>query len=109
MGNHIINLPVDKKEVCQDILCDYEATCEPAPEGGPKCSCIFDCSRESSKPVCGSDFQMHSSLCHMKLKSCQKQEEIRLRPIELCQGWLVYLIKMPRAKEARRTVVSTTV
>ncbi|XP_065218165.1 agrin-like isoform X2 [Planococcus citri] len=89
LGNHLVNVPVDKKEVCQDILCDYEATCEPNPEGGPRCSCIFDCSREPEKPVCGSDFQMYSSLCHMKMKSCQKQEEIRLRPIDLCQGMAV--------------------
>lgn len=67
-------------------MCDYEATCEQSADGAPRCSCVFDCSREPEKPVCGSDFQMYSSLCHMKMKSCQKQEEIRLRPIDLCQG-----------------------
>ena len=80
------NLPTPKMEVCQDIICDFEGTCETGPDGKPHCACIFDCSRESEKPVCGSDLQIYPSICHMKIKSCQKQKEIRIRPIELCQG-----------------------
>lgn len=84
--DRLLTVPVNRREVCQDILCDYEGTCELGSDGLPHCVCIFNCSQELEKPVCGSDFQMYPSLCHMKMKSCQKQNEIRLRPIELCQG-----------------------
>lgn len=85
-NDRVVEVSSVRKEVCQDILCDFEGTCETGPDGLPRCACIFDCSLEPEKLVCGSDLQMYSSVCHMKMKSCQKQEEIRLRPIELCRG-----------------------
>lgn len=78
-----------EREACKDIHCDYEATCELGPDNFPRCSCLFDCSVATSKgtkPVCASDLRMYPSMCAMKLEACQRQEELRLRPMELCQG-----------------------
>lgn len=38
------------------------------------------------RPVCGSDLRIYSSLCAMKMEACQRQQELRLRPLDLCQG-----------------------
>lgn len=78
-----------EQEACKDIHCDYEATCELGPDNFPRCACKFDCNNTiaaSSKPVCASDLRMYASLCAMKMESCQRQEELRLRPLDLCQG-----------------------
>jgi agrin len=76
-----------EKEACKDIHCDYEATCELGPDNFPRCSCLFDCAAsKASKPVCASDLRLYPSMCAMKLEACQRQEELRLRPLELCQG-----------------------
>ncbi|XP_050436691.1 agrin-like [Adelges cooleyi] len=72
-------------DVCRDIKCDFDATCEVGPDGFPRCSCIFNCSINNS-PVCGSDFRVYNSVCLMKMEGCQRQQELRLRPMELCQG-----------------------
>lgn len=79
------NSVYSNNDVCKDIKCDFDATCEVGPDGFPRCSCIFNCSADTS-PVCGSDFRTYNSLCLMKLEGCQKQQELRLRPMELCQG-----------------------
>nr|XP_022901915.1 agrin-like isoform X3 [Onthophagus taurus] len=79
-----------EKEACRDIHCDFEATCELGPDNFPRCTCQFDCANAaleaSSKPVCASDLRTYPSLCAMKMEACQRQEELRLRPLELCQG-----------------------
>lgn len=79
-----------EREACRDIHCDFEATCELGPDGYPRCTCQFDCTNAallaSSKPVCASDLRMYPSLCAMKMEACQRQEELRLRPLDLCQG-----------------------
>lgn len=81
---------VPEREACRDIHCDYEATCELGPDNFPRCTCHFDCNSPavvaSSKPVCASDMRMYPSLCAMKMEACQRQEELRLRPLDLCQG-----------------------
>ncbi|GJQ68230.1 hypothetical protein Trydic_g10765 [Trypoxylus dichotomus] len=79
---------VAEKEACRDIHCDYEATCELGPDNFPRCICQFDCTDASlhPKPVCASDLRIYPSLCAMKMEACQRQEELRLRPLELCQG-----------------------
>ncbi|XP_066597691.1 agrin-like isoform X2 [Prorops nasuta] len=76
-------------EACKDIHCDFEATCELGPDRFPRCSCRFDCasvSPENMHPVCGSDHKTYASLCAMKMEACQRQKELRLRPLDLCQG-----------------------
>lgn len=73
-------------DVCKDIKCDYDATCEIGTDRFPRCSCIFNCSDTDMSPVCGSDFRAYNSLCLMKMEGCQRQQELRLRPMELCQG-----------------------
>nr|CAD7395884.1 unnamed protein product [Timema cristinae] len=78
-------------EACRDIHCYYDATCELGPDNFPRCSCKFNCSSassggESNKPVCASDMRMYMSMCAMKMEGCQRQEELRLRPLELCEG-----------------------
>lgn len=83
-------LSAAKREACRDIHCDFEATCELGPDNFPRCTCQFDCAGAallaSSKPVCASDLRMYPSLCEMKMEACQRQEELRLRPLDLCQG-----------------------
>ncbi|XP_008185835.2 agrin [Acyrthosiphon pisum] len=76
----------NNNDVCKDIKCDYDATCEVGPDGFPRCSCIFNCSATDSSPVCASDVRTYNSLCLMKMEGCQRQQELRLRPMELCQG-----------------------
>lgn len=86
---------------CKDIYCDFEATCELGPDNFPRCTCKFECNSTSTsgnlqptsskeKPVCASDLRLYPSLCAMKLESCQRQEELRLRPLDLCQGSLLF-------------------
>jgi coxsackievirus/adenovirus receptor len=77
-------------EACRDIHCDYDATCELGPDNFPRCSCHFDCvaamGEGGGKPVCASDMRMYPSICVMKMEGCQRQEELRLRPLDLCEG-----------------------
>ncbi|KAK7792852.1 hypothetical protein R5R35_009634 [Gryllus longicercus] len=80
-----------EREACRDIRCDFDATCELGPDNFPRCSCLFDCSVAAAvgadtKPVCASDLRVYPSLCAMKMEGCQRQEELRLRPLELCEG-----------------------
>lgn len=75
----------NNNDVCKDIKCDYAATCEVGPDGFPRCSCIFNCSAAAS-PVCASDFRTYNSMCLMEMEGCQRQQELRLRPMDLCQG-----------------------
>lgn len=80
-------------DLCTDIKCDYDATCEIGPDKFPRCSCIFNCSDDNNvSPICGSDLRTYKSLCFMKMEGCQKQLELRLRPMELCQGMCNYVI-----------------
>ncbi|XP_044740905.1 agrin-like isoform X2 [Chrysoperla carnea] len=87
---HDTDLSSTKREACRDIHCDFEATCELGPDKFPRCTCRFDCNSPdvvaNSKPVCASDIRTYPSLCAMKMEACQRQEELRLRPLELCQG-----------------------
>ncbi|XP_070168746.1 agrin isoform X2 [Polyergus mexicanus] len=78
-----------EREACKDIHCDFEATCELGPDRFPRCSCRFDCASippENMRAVCGSDLRIYSSLCAMKMEACQRQQELRLRPLDLCEG-----------------------
>ncbi|KAJ9599102.1 hypothetical protein L9F63_010416, partial [Diploptera punctata] len=79
-----------EREACRDIHCDYDATCELGPDNFPRCSCHFDCASAMGegigKPVCASDMRMYPSICIMKMEGCQRQEELRLRPLDLCEG-----------------------
>lgn len=74
---------------CKDIQCDYEATCELGTDNFPRCICQFNCSSSPEvdlKPVCASNMRIYPSLCAMKAEACQSQSELRLRPLDLCQG-----------------------
>ncbi|KAK9890325.1 hypothetical protein WA026_010423 [Henosepilachna vigintioctopunctata] len=79
-----------EKEACKDIHCDFDATCELGKENFPRCTCQFDCAaaemQSPPKPICASDLRIYPSLCAMKMEACQSQKELRLRPLELCQG-----------------------
>lgn len=78
-----------EREACNDIQCDFEATCRLGPDDFPHCTCQFDCSSaRDSQQVCASDMRMYASECAMKMEACQRQQELRLRPKELCQGKL---------------------
>ncbi|XP_031335468.1 agrin-like isoform X3 [Photinus pyralis] len=91
-GNCSERFPVTgalKREECLDIHCDFEATCELGPDNFPRCVCQFNCATSTTSPaqaVCGSDLRTYPSLCAMKMEACQRQEELRLRPLDLCQG-----------------------
>ncbi|PZC78437.1 hypothetical protein B5X24_HaOG202181 [Helicoverpa armigera] len=72
---------------CRDIRCDFGASCEIGSDGYPRCSCLFECPHETEYfPVCASDFRLYPSLCAMRKEGCQKQLELRLRPLDLCKG-----------------------
>ena len=81
-------------EACRDIHCDFEATCELGPDNFPRCSCHFDCASAmgggGGKQVCASDMRLYSSVCVMKMEGCQRQEELRLRPLDLCEGVVAF-------------------
>lgn len=78
--------PSALKNLCQNIQCNFDAICEIGSDGFPKCSCNIDCSQEKASVLCGSDFRIYNSTCTMKLEGCQRQKEIRLRPLDLCKG-----------------------
>ncbi|XP_026732130.1 agrin-like [Trichoplusia ni] len=72
---------------CRDIRCDFGASCEIGSDGYPRCSCLFECTHDNEYfPVCASDFRLYTSLCAMRKEGCQKQLELRLRPLDLCKG-----------------------
>ncbi|XP_041975156.1 agrin-like isoform X2 [Aricia agestis] len=72
---------------CRDIRCDFDASCEIGFDGYPRCSCLFECPADNEYfPVCASDFRLYPSLCAMRKEGCQKQLELRLRPLDLCKG-----------------------
>ncbi|BET00155.1 Kazal-type serine protease inhibitor domain [Nesidiocoris tenuis] len=91
----VIGIPVttplstsfERNDVCRDVRCDFDATCEPDAEGYPRCVCLFGCGEASpGEAVCGSDLTLYPSSCHMKAEACARQTDIRARPIELCHG-----------------------
>ncbi|XP_057656608.1 agrin-like isoform X3 [Diorhabda carinulata] len=84
--NSIVDSTNTEKEACKDILCDFEATCELGPDNFPRCTCQFNCINVFTSPVCASDLRIYPSLCDMKMEACQRQEDLRLRPLDLCQG-----------------------
>ncbi|CAG9855043.1 unnamed protein product [Phyllotreta striolata] len=84
--NSLVDGTNTEKEACKDILCDFEATCELGPDNFPRCTCQFNCSTARESLVCASDLRIYRSLCAMKMEACQRQEELRLRPLDLCQG-----------------------
>lgn len=89
--------PAPELEACRDIHCDFNATCELGPDRFPRCSCKFDCAAiapDNMQPVCGSDLRVYASKCHMLMQACQRQQELRLRPLELCQGSLYLFLSL---------------
>lgn len=77
---------------CRDIRCDFGASCEIGADGYPRCSCLFECPHDDEYfPVCASDFRLYTSLCAMRKEGCQKQLELRLRPLDLCKGLSICL------------------
>lgn len=75
---------------CRDIRCDFSASCEIGEDGYPRCSCLFECPPDDEYfPVCASDFRLYPSMCAMRKEGCQKQLELRLRPLDLCKGLML--------------------
>jgi len=77
--------PAAPGDVCRDIRCDYNATCEVGVDLYPRCVCRFNCST-TGEAVCASDRRLYTNACEMQREGCQRQEELRLRPLELCKG-----------------------
>ncbi|XP_026471084.1 agrin-like [Ctenocephalides felis] len=75
-------------DACKDIRCDFSATCELGEDGFPRCVCRFDCENEdfSAEKICASDMRLYKSVCEMAKEACNLQQDLRLRPMELCQG-----------------------
>lgn len=74
-------------EACADVRCDGGAICEVSDDGVPHCACNIDCTDVPQRPVCASDLRMYPSECAMRAHSCNSQLELRLRPLQLCQGY----------------------
>ncbi|XP_069945770.1 agrin isoform X4 [Cherax quadricarinatus] len=74
-------------DVCTGMTCEYGSTCTVLGDGLPRCSCRLDCSTVPQSPVCASDLKMYSSECLMIREGCQRQVELRLRPLELCEDF----------------------
>lgn len=81
--------PSPELEACRDVHCDFNGTCELGPDKFPRCSCKFDCDGQApsnAQAVCASDHQLYQSMCHMLMQACHTQTELRLRPLDLCEG-----------------------
>ncbi|XP_050719912.1 agrin-like isoform X4 [Eriocheir sinensis] len=74
-------------DVCSGMTCEYGSTCTVLRDGLPRCSCRLDCTNVPQSPVCASDLKMYPSECLMIREGCQRQVELRLRPLELCEDF----------------------
>ncbi|KAG0728646.1 Agrin [Chionoecetes opilio] len=74
-------------DVCSGMTCEYGSSCTVLRDGLPRCSCKLDCSNVPQSPVCASDLKMYSNECLMIREGCQRQVELRLRPLELCEDF----------------------
>lgn len=81
-------VPGPAGDVCATMTCEYGSTCTVLEDGLPRCSCRLDCTNVPQSPVCASDLKMYPSECLMNREGCQRQVELRLRPLELCEGSL---------------------
>ncbi|XP_049772393.1 agrin-like [Schistocerca cancellata] len=73
---------------CEETTCELGATCEQPAGGGPAvCACRFDCAAAPRDgPLCASDLRVYPSTCALRAEACHARRELRLRPMELCQG-----------------------
>ncbi|KAG8193212.1 hypothetical protein JTE90_005560 [Oedothorax gibbosus] len=71
---------------CNEKKCLFGAICEYAPDGSPKCVCVFDCP-STRKPVCGSDNIIHNNDCTLREESCKQQVQIFILPTALCEEY----------------------
>lgn len=79
--DHLLTVSIYRREIFQDIFCDHESTyCNvnlaPMNYHTTLAFLIVLKSLRNSSVVL-----IYPFLCHMKIKSCQKQNEIRLLPI----------------------------
>ena len=88
---HILEQPpTPPPDPCLIMNCEFGSNCVILEDGLPRCSCTLNCTEEkhSTEPVCASDLKMYPSECAMNREACQRQVELRLRPLELCEGEL---------------------
>ncbi|XP_047735915.1 agrin [Hyalella azteca] len=82
--------PTPPPDPCILMNCEFGSKCVILDDGLPRCSCPLDCTQEefvSTDPVCASDLKMYSNECAMNREACQRQVELRLRPLELCEDY----------------------
>ena len=73
--------------LCQNIRCEFGATCTASADRLPRCTCLFDCGDpERGSEVCGSDLRLYSSECVLRREACERQQQLNPRPLVLCQG-----------------------
>ncbi|XP_070562238.1 agrin-like [Ptychodera flava] len=75
----------DDKLQCDDLQCDFGATCVLNRNGEARCDCDLGCIDEDA-PVCGSDGITYSNTCQLQLASCQQQKEIMVTAEEPCSS-----------------------
>ncbi|XP_063870508.1 agrin-like isoform X4 [Scylla paramamosain] len=85
--DHPVGQQGGEGDVCSGMTCEYGSTCTVLRDGLPRCSCKLDCSNVPQSPVCASDLKMYSNECLMIREGCQRQVELRLRPLELCEDF----------------------
>ena len=79
--------PTVPPDPCLLMNCEFGSSCVILDDGLPRCSCPLNCSdKAEDEPVCASDLKMYQSECSMSREACQRQVELRLRPLELCEG-----------------------
>lgn len=66
-----------KIDICLSLNCSFGSECFfDKSKNKAFCQCNNDCDTQSKDFVCGSDNITYSSLCHLKLASCQLQTNI---------------------------------
>ncbi|XP_066966425.1 agrin-like [Macrobrachium rosenbergii] len=65
-------------DACKGIDCGEFGMCEVDSEGFGRCSCHTNCSQALGGQVCGSDGETYASECHLHMKACSSQNQIKV-------------------------------
>ncbi|ESN99852.1 hypothetical protein HELRODRAFT_176620 [Helobdella robusta] len=66
------------------VVCRFGAVCD-STDVRPQCTCWHNCSYHF-QPVCGDDLKTYMNECHLKLQSCWKNSEIKIKANTACES-----------------------